>query len=229
MPSNLRHIRHDERGFSLMELLTAMVIGSVVLTAVMSIFLTGISKTAQVNDRVEAAGRARLAADRAVTLLDAQTCVDGISPLIDAQADQVTFFANLGTVDAEPKQYRLRYDAAADTLYEEQFDGARVKGVLEFPAQPNRTRVLGTGLLPVNAAVFTYYKFLDTGVVATTPLSQTATGLSVVDRQQVVRVGVGLNALPSRTTSASTVGTTIDAQATVASADPSNPTKGPNC
>ncbi|MDX6703679.1 MAG: hypothetical protein QOF26_3905 [Baekduia sp.] len=229
MLRNLRHIRHDERGFSLMELLTAMVIGSVVLTAVMSIFLTGISKTAQVNDRVEAAGRARLAADRAVTLLDAQTCVDGISPLIDAQADQVTFFANLGTVDAEPKQYRMRYDAAADTLYEEQFDGTRVKGVLQFPAQPSRTRVLGTGLLPVNGAVFTYYKFLDTGVVLTTPLSQTATGLSVVDRQQVVRVGVGLNALPSRTTSAPGVGTTIDAQATVASADPSNPNKGPNC
>jgi prepilin-type N-terminal cleavage/methylation domain-containing protein len=227
----LRHLRHDERGFSLMELLTAMVIGSVVLTAVMSIFLTGISKTAQVNDRVEAAGRARLAADRAVTLLDAQTCVDGISPLTDAQADTVTFFANLGTVDAEPKQYRLRYDAAARTLYEDQYDGSRVKatGVLQFPALASRTRVLATGLQPVNGAIFRYYRFDDAGVVSTTPLSQTAAGLSVADRQQVVRVAVDLNALPSRVTSAATVGTTIAAQATVASADPSNPNKGPNC
>jgi prepilin-type N-terminal cleavage/methylation domain-containing protein len=226
----MSNLRQDERGFSLMELMMAMAIGGIVLTMVMQIFVTGLTRSAQVGDRVEAAARARLAVDRAVTLLGAQTCVDGNAPIVDGQSTSVTFRANLGIVDADPKQYRLRYDDPTDTLYEEQFDPTKVSGLVTYGATPSRSRVLATDVAPVGGKIFSYYKFQTTGAAAgqvdPAPLLTT---LNDSDRQQVVRVGVDLTAIPTRTKQADKRSTEINAQAVVVSSDPSNPNKGPNC
>ena len=226
----MTRLRHDERGFSLMELMMAMAIGSIVLTMVMSIFVTGLTRSAQVGDRIDAAAKGRLAVDRVVTLLDAQTCVDGNAPLLDAQSGTVTFYANLGQVDDDPRQYRVRYDAAADQLWEDQFDPYRVAGVLTWPTTPSRSRLLAGDILPQGGKIFSYYKFSTTGATAgQVDPSPLATPATASDRQQVVRVGVDLNAVASRTKADDATRTVISGQAVVASADPSNPNKGPNC
>ena len=66
------HLR-SESGTTLVEMLTALVIGSVVLFGVVTVFTTALTSAAKVNDRVDAAQRARLALDRMQTVLD---CID---------------------------------------------------------------------------------------------------------------------------------------------------------
>jgi prepilin-type N-terminal cleavage/methylation domain-containing protein len=223
-------LRHDERGFSLMELMMAMAIGGVLLTMVMQIFVSGLTHNAKVTDRVEAAARARLAVDRAVTLLSAQTCVDGNAPIVDGQSTSITFRANLGVVDADPKQYRLRYDVPTARLYEDQFDPTKVANVITYSATPSRSRVVANDVAPVGGTIFSYYKFQTTGATAgQVDPAALVTALSDSDRQQVVRVGVDLRAVPARTKQVDPRSTVINAQAIVVSADPSNPNKGPNC
>ena len=111
-----RRLRSDQSGFSLIELLMAMALGSIVLTALMTVFLNGITGAVRVSDRVDALQRGRVTMDRAVTLLNSQICLvnpdgTGQPPILDGQNNQVTFYAALGVVDSDPTIYRLRYDS----------------------------------------------------------------------------------------------------------------------
>ncbi|MDX6713557.1 MAG: hypothetical protein QOH30_115 [Baekduia sp.] len=219
----------DERGFSLMELVVAMAIGSIVLTTLLGVFMNGMSNTTGVTDRIEATQRARIATDRVTTLLQAQVCVDGTSPITDAQATTVTFTANIGDVLANPVRYTFRYDTPSKTLWEDDFLPTMVNGTPTYAAPPSRSRVLISNVEPVNGAFFTYYAFdATTGLVnASAPLFAPLTN---ADEQRVVRVGTGMVALPERTkANADPRATTITGQAIVGGADPANPDKGPKC
>jgi prepilin-type N-terminal cleavage/methylation domain-containing protein len=223
-----RRLVADEDGFSLMELIVAMAIGSIVLTVLLGIFMNGLSGTTKVTDRIEATQRARIATDRVVMLLQAQVCADGTAPITDAQATSVTFTANIGDVLALPTRYRMRYDATTKTLWEDDFPATKVDGVLSFQAAPSRSRVLIANVQPVNGAFFSYYAFdPTTGLVdQNAPLTPT---LSPADVQRVVRVGTAMTAMPERTKTADARSTTITGHAIVGSADPANPNKGPKC
>jgi prepilin-type N-terminal cleavage/methylation domain-containing protein len=218
----------DQRGFSLMELVVAMAIGAIVLTVLLGIFMNGMSGTTKVTDRVEATQRARIATDRVTSLLQAQVCVEGAAPISDAQATTVTFTANIGDAQANPVRYRLRYDDATKTLWEDDYVPTLLaSGALSFPGAPNPSRALITDVQPVDGAFFTYHAFnVATGIVDDAAL---AAPLSGVDRQRVVRVGTAMTAMPTRTKAADQRATTITGQAIVGSADPANPNKGPKC
>jgi prepilin-type N-terminal cleavage/methylation domain-containing protein len=237
MPSN--RLRTDQSGFSLVELLMAMAIGSIVLTALMTVFLRGADGALKVSDRVDAVQRGRITMDRAVTLLSSQTCLvdstgNGQAPIIDGQDNQVTFYANLGLVDSDPTRYSLRYDAATKRLWEDQFPPSRnAAGALVYPGAPITSRVIGTNIVPVPAAapLFTYWAFVTTagptlGMINTAPL---ATPLSAMDQLSAVRVRVSFATRPARSTTADLGSTTLEAVATVGSANPGEPTKGVNC
>jgi prepilin-type N-terminal cleavage/methylation domain-containing protein len=226
----------EEGGFTLVELLMALALGSMILTAVMMVFLTGIRATGRVTDRVEASQRSRLAMDRVITLLNSQTCVyasDGSSvPITDGQAQQVTFYANLGLVNADPIRYRLRYDSAAKSLYEDRWIPTRDKNDnAVYPAAISKTMTVGTNLVPTLAGgvVFQYFQFNPAdGTIDPAPMATTA-GLSDNDRSKAVRVGATFAALPEKTTLLNLTSTTVTGAATVGSAEGSDPTKGVNC
>lgn len=226
--SRPRRLVADEDGFSLMELIVAMAIGSIVLTVVLGIFMNGLSGATKVTDRIEATQRARIANDRVVMLLQAQVCADGSAPITDAQATSVTFTANIGDAQALPTRYRMRYDATTKALWEDDFPATKVDGALTFQAVPARSRTLITNVQPVSGAFFTYYAFnLATGLVDTT-LTPAPT-LTADDLHRVVRVGIAMTAMPERTKTADPRATTITGQAIVGSADTANPNKGPKC
>lgn len=221
----------DERGFSLMELMMAMVVGSIILTAVMNLSISGMTNSAKVTDRVEATGRARVATDRMTSLLAAQVCNAGVAPITEATPTSVTFTANNGDVTAVPSRYRLRFDATTNTLFEDRWAGSlNAAGVVVF-ASTAATRVLITNAQPVGGAIFDYHAFdLATGVVDDAALPMVSGALSAANLSLVVRVDTALTALPERTKKVGDKrSTTISGHAIVGSADPANPDKGPKC
>jgi prepilin-type N-terminal cleavage/methylation domain-containing protein len=222
------HVARDERGFSLVELLVAMALGSMVLTAVMTVFINGLTGTAKVTDRIDAVQRARLTADRMTTLLQAQVCSGGSAPITDGQATSVTFTANVGDVTANPTRYRLRWDNTTNRIYEDRFvPTTDSSGNVTFPSSPTQTKVIGTDMVPAGGTLFTYNAFdtVNAGVSAT-PI---ATPLTTTDMQTVVAVSVSLVAQPERTKVSDERATTLTTQAVVGSADATNPNRGPKC
>jgi Tfp pilus assembly protein PilW len=217
-----------------MELMMALAIGSLVLTAVMLTFVNGLQATTRVTDRVEAAQRARLAMDRVVTLLNSQTCLytsTGTTsvPIVDGQAQQVTFYANLGLVSADPVQYRLRYDAATKRIFEDQFVPTRdPRGNPVYPTSVTATKTVASDIVPTLAGgvIFQYYQFNTDGTINTVPLGAP---LTAATRLQAVRVGATFAATPESTKTLDLRSTTVDGSATVGSAEGSDSSKGVNC
>jgi prepilin-type N-terminal cleavage/methylation domain-containing protein len=239
-----RRLRRDQSGFSLVELLVAMAIGSIVLTALMTLFVNGVTGAVRTSDRVDALQRGRVTMDRVVTLLNSQICLlkpdgTGQPPIVDGQNNQVTFYATLGVVDSDPTIYRLRYDSGTKILYEDQFPPVRVGSTLSYPsypATPSSSRVIGTNILPVTAGapIFKYWQFITTagptlGMVDTTPLT---TPLSSTAQFAAVRMTITFVSQPEHTTGSTNdlrATTFVDGVATVGSANAGEPAKGVNC
>jgi prepilin-type N-terminal cleavage/methylation domain-containing protein len=239
-----RRLRNDQSGFSLVELLMAMALGSIVLTALMTVFLGGIRGTVQISDRVDALQRGRITIDRITTLLDSQTCLlsdsgVGQSPILDGQDSQVAFYASLGVVDSDPTIYRLRYDAASKRFNEDRFLPVRTAGVLSYPsypATPDSSRIIGTNVLPIAAGtpIFRYWRFVTTngptlGMVDPTALT---TPLSVASELTAVRVTISFITQPEHTNGSIAdlrATSVINGVSTVGSANAGEPSKGVNC
>jgi prepilin-type N-terminal cleavage/methylation domain-containing protein len=232
-------LRTNQDGFSLIELLMAMALGAIVLTAVMTVFLNGMGATTRITDRVDSAQRGRLAMDRVVTLLNSQSCTynsndpAGGVPIIDGQAQQVTFMANLGTVSASPSKYRLRYDAASKNLWEDRWaPGVDAKGNLVFATNPTTSKVIGSGIVPTlgGGTIFQYFSFAADGTInPATPMGLTAGVLTPADKLVAVRIAATFAAQTDRTKAVDLRSTTESGYGTVGSADGSDPSKGVNC
>ncbi|HEX5923759.1 MAG TPA: prepilin-type N-terminal cleavage/methylation domain-containing protein [Baekduia sp.] len=238
-----RRLRSDQSGFSLIELLVAMALGSIVLTALMTLFINGVTGSVRVSDRVEALQRGRVTMDRAVTLLNSQICLlnpdgTGQPPILDGQNNQVTFYATLGVVDSNPTIYRLRYDPATKRMIEDQFlpvpSGSAVT-YPTYPATPDTSRIIGTNVLPstAGAPIFKYWQFITTagptlGMVDTTPLT---TPLTSTGQFASVRMTISFVTQPEHTTGTTNDlrATSLDGVATVGSANAGEPAKGVNC
>jgi prepilin-type N-terminal cleavage/methylation domain-containing protein len=243
MLMTLRRLRSDQSGFSMVELLMSMALGSIVLAALMTIFMSGVNSTVKVSDRTEALQRGRITMDRVTTLLSSQTCLlntdgTGQPPILDGQNSQVAFYASLGVVDSNPLIYRLRYDAGTKRITEERFLPVVTAGVVtypSYPASPSVTRTIGTNILPKAAGIpiFQYWQFVTdngptlgmvNGTALTTPLSTTS-------QYATVRVTMAFHTQPEHT-NGSTIdvrGTALEGVATVGSASAGEPTKGVNC
>jgi prepilin-type N-terminal cleavage/methylation domain-containing protein len=235
----MHRLRTNEDGFSLMELVVAMAMGSIVLTACMMLFITGITGAARVNDRVEAQQRASIAMDRVTTLLSSQVCLDASTPpiLAGSTANSVTFYADLNGASNQPKKYRFTYDPSTMKLTEYQWTGSGSLPSITYPTNPTLTRVLASNVIPASVPstgailpVFSYFDFESDGTVdVTAPVTVGGSGVTAAQAAGIVQVNVAFEVRPDRTSSDDPRATTITGQALAGSADPSSPSAGPNC
>jgi prepilin-type N-terminal cleavage/methylation domain-containing protein len=248
----LRRLREDEDGFSLTELLTAMVIGGVVLWALMTLMTTGLTKSLEVSDRADAAQTGRGALDRMVTLLDSSICLDPVTtsaavppligsaaavtgpPAIPAQTGSdgsyAAFYADLAGVSDSPDKYTLTYDATAKSLTERRFNSTGTLPNITIPSTATETRVLATNVVPardslgVQLPVFRYYKFESDGSI--NPASPVATPVTQALAGQPVRVVITFQVISGRTNREDRRSTTIEGQSALGTPDPSLPNAG---
>jgi prepilin-type N-terminal cleavage/methylation domain-containing protein len=237
----LRRLRSDQDGFSLIELLMAMALGSIVLAALLTVFVKGAGSAMQSSDRTEALGRGRLVMDRVVTLLSSETCpiATGGTPILDGQADQVTFYAALGQVDAAPWIYRLRYDAAGKRLWEDRFKASGTGSSITYPTYPSSpyySQVIGTNIIRSgpSAPIFRYFQFVTTEGPTLGMVDESAplgVPLDAAGLNAAVRIKASFVAQPNKSTltTAELHATTLEGTATVGSANAGEPTKGVNC
>jgi prepilin-type N-terminal cleavage/methylation domain-containing protein len=235
MSARARRLAREEDGFSLIELLTALALGSVVLTALMFVFTTGLTASGRVTDRVDSTARARLAMDRMTTLLNSQVCLvnpDATSgqvatpPVVPASdGNAVTFYADLDGASDTPNKYTITYNPTAKTLTLASYAGiGQMATGITFPSTPSSTTLLADNVQgALNSGgtedpVFSYYAFTASGTVdETAPL---VTPISIADSVKVVRVGVKFQANSTRTKTDDRRRTIIIGQGIVATADP---------
>lgn len=214
------------------EVLTALATGGIILGATGTVLITAQRSATETDDRVEATQRARLAVDRVVRLLNSQVCLTASTPPVvpGSTNTSITFYSDVNDdVDFTPLQYRFTYDAPNKRIVEDRWVGTATNGTTTFSALPTSTSVLATQIVPrTGVSMFRYFAY--TNGSASTPTDELTTfPLSAADAVRVVRVSVALGALPARVQAQSALGTSIEGDGYVSTADPRDPNGGPRC
>jgi prepilin-type N-terminal cleavage/methylation domain-containing protein len=240
----MRRLRTDDSGFSLIELLAAMLVAGILLTAVMNVFINGVKGASRVQDRVDSQQRGRLAMDRVTSLLSSQVCLSSsIPPVVGGTSTDksVTFYGDLQGASNTPSRYTLTWSAAAKTLTEYQYtaaSGSLTSPPIVWSGTPAVTRLIASNVWPAqddagtDLPVFSYYRFEADGTVnLANPIALNGSSqLALADADDVVQVGVAFRVVPAKSiTSVDARSTSITGQALAGSASPASPAAGPNC
>ena len=232
MTRRLHRLRSDESGFTLVELMTAMSIGLVILMAAFLLLDRATSVTQEVANRQEALQRGRIAMETIVRDLRSQVCLgDEKEPITAADSSKVTFYIDTSDGSKAVHQRTIRYDAATKKIYEDIYVGSGIYPDLVFGA-PSQTRILASSVEPILEGAATrpflrYYAFRPGGVPG--DLELLPAPLSTDDAIRTVLVKVGFTVLPDRKVPKNREATTIESDVYVRLADPSRPLEGPRC
>jgi prepilin-type N-terminal cleavage/methylation domain-containing protein len=228
----MRERLRDEQGYSLVELLVSLIIGTVVILAAWNILDASTSLGKRTQDRVDAAQRGRLAMDVIGSELRSQVCLPGaIPPMVaGATATDFTFYSNLGDQNSPPQKRRFYVlnGAIMEQTWQGTFSGSGTTLTVNWSASPT-TRTL---VAPVGQVGTTpYFRFwgFDANLPATINQPLDALPLSTTDAGRVVQVDVSFDSRPTGATASNRRDSIFQQSIYFRTADPMDPGKGPKC
>jgi type II secretory pathway component PulJ len=225
----LNRLRRDESGFTLVELLVACIVGTIVLLATFAMLDSSVKLTGKVTDRVDRTQRSRLAMEQVTRKLRSQVCPSAGTPaLIDAQDYSVRFYSFMGTGSFVPDILELKWDTNTNSIVESKWAGTGTAPNTSWATTPT-TRTLLTDVRPTfspagqtatRGPMFKYY-LSNSSTALTTPLS-------AADLKAASKTGVTFMTYPS---SGSGSSTTLQTDVFARTADPNGLTgsTSPEC
>jgi prepilin-type N-terminal cleavage/methylation domain-containing protein len=198
----LRLVRRNG-GFTLVELLVAITIGSVVMLATFSLLDTSVVLTGKTQSRVDATQRGRLAMETITSQLRSQVCPNATTPAIVPTGGaavasdnyKVDFWIFTKTGAFAPERHVIAWDTNTNSIIETDYNQAGTqlrRRTLLTKVRPPQT--------PANAPVFSYWAYPATG--GTTPSrGPLTTPLSPADAAAAALIKVNFVAQPDTNTS----------------------------
>jgi prepilin-type N-terminal cleavage/methylation domain-containing protein len=185
-------------GFTLIELMVAITIGMVVLTAVLNLLDSSVHAGARIEDKTETVQRMRIAMDRVSRVLRTQVCSDSSTPpVISGDDQQVTFYSDKSEdTTFAPRKVQLSF--ANGTITERTWFPTTSSAPWGYPSAPDRTESLVDNATTIGGGpMFTYYSWTDLTTPVATPLDTSLSSTPLPDNSiaKVVRVDVGFQAL----------------------------------
>lgn len=219
-------------GFTLVEMLMALLIGSIVLGAAMNLFIAGQRSSTRVQDRAESVQRGRVVMEQLTQRIRSQVCLGPGYPAMTAgNSNGMTFYMDIGDESFVPKQMRLTYDPSNGGQVTETTWNMTPTGSgsgWQVAASPSRVRVLATNLALSGATpFFQFYSFTATDPIAPTNLLPVP--LSSGDLARVVQVVLTFRPTPMRGDQNAFVSPLFQNQVYVRTADPTDPIHSPLC
>ncbi len=231
----------DERGFTLVEVLVASVLGMIVLGGAFTVLQVAATQGERVQQRVDTVQRGRITMEQITRQLRSQTCLGpGFPALTQADSNSVTFYADLGAGDFTPVRRRLIYSGGA--IVEETYPW--ISGTLPanavFAPAPSGRRTLITNVTQNVASdgtatpIFRYFAFsttdpirpsIDLGALSPPPNRS----LSTFNMARTVQIDVSFVAQPLKGDPNDRVRTVLENSVFVRTSDPGDPERSPQC
>ena len=234
LPRIRRRLR-SERGFTLTELLMAVLIGGIVMLAAVNLIDASVRASDDVLDRVDGLQKGRQALEQVSQRLRSQVCPDKSTPAIVAASDNsITFYSELAsTKDGTglplfaPEGRRITL--AGGRLTEEIWNALATPYANTFNAAPNTSRVVADAVYAQPATpFFRYYAFV--GNDPAKPELMLQTPLSATDMARTVKVKVAFDSRPGkRAAQSNRIDTSFESEVFVRTADPTDPEHSPSC
>jgi prepilin-type N-terminal cleavage/methylation domain-containing protein len=218
-----------ESGFTIVELMVAMMIGTMTILAVYGVLDTSIKQSNKIAGRVNATQRGRITMDTITRQLRSQVCYSSTVPALVSGTDtSVKFHVDLSNGSRPIEQHEIVYSSTARTLTERVWPG--VGSPLSFPTQ-TVSRLLTDGVVQrpaPDAPIFRYYAYNTADPPRPTTLLPTP--LNATDLARVARIEIGFVTLPPGVrTLTFPAASTLQNEIYVRVADPNDPAPTPTC
>lgn len=226
----------SEAGFTLVELMVAMIAGVIVIFGAFALLDTTTRVSASTADRVDTSARGRQAIDTITQELRSQICQGtGLPALIEATPDSLTFYASLAPEQTGPagttpplavQKRQLTYRPATKDILETVWKGTGVRPTVTFNTAPTSgviaTRIERTGTTPI----FRYYRFqVPAGDTVARPTLIATTPLVAADLARTVQIDVNFTAVGAK----SVIRADLSQSVFVRTSSPTNPNNSPLC
>lgn len=192
----------DERGFTLVELLAALVVGSIVLFAGFGLLDTAVRLQAKSVDNLDATDRGRVGIDQISQSLASRICLGATPSLVDARDDRVEYYASLAPESATVRLVAQRRSLTVTPtgIREDVWVSTPPAAPPAVPpastTTPTTTRYAVTGMKRTGTTpVFRYYA---NDATTSRPTVLLSTPLSAVDRSRVALIDVSFTAQGKR-------------------------------
>ena len=238
----------SEAGFTIVELLVGMIIGTVVLIASLTVLDGAIGVTSKVNARVDAAQRGRNAMDQIVRDLRSSVCVGRLTnattgatttddSILAGSATSVDFYTDLGdgtkkadgTDNSPPTRRTLVFDPTAKTIVEKIYVPTGKRGAYTFPATPTTTRTLATDVIQQDTSTPVFQFFAYDTQTPPTPSVLLPVPLTTANEQRTVKITITFRAVRTAGDSNTAVAATFQDDVFRRLVDPNDSDPAPEC
>lgn len=211
----------SQAGFSLIELLVAMIIGMATILAAFTLIDTTTTHSARITARTDASQRGRLALDAMTRQLRSQVCVNGVAPILAATPSQITFTTDLTGTGASDLR-TLTFDPATRRLNQNVTlsNGLPEPGRL-FTGATTTTTLLADVVADPTQPVFTYWADKP-GTGGSQLLPLTTNPMPIADLKRIARIDIAFVARPSGATTSTASSSTLEDSITVRAIDATN-------
>jgi Tfp pilus assembly protein PilV len=194
-----------DHGFTLVEMLVAMVSGMVVILATLSVLDISISQSSRISERVDADQRGRVALEKLMLELHSSCIAFASNPVEPGSTDtNIKFVSQSGneayftSVTKHEVSLNTVTHQLTDASYASTNTAAELGTNWNFPAAPTSTQPLLTGAFQtvtegLTIPVFRYYKY-EGGNISNTPET---TPVSAADAKATAEVTVNFTIAPS--------------------------------
>jgi prepilin-type N-terminal cleavage/methylation domain-containing protein len=175
----------SQRGFTLIELMVATSIGSVVMLATFATLDSSVKLTGNVTERVDSTQRARLAMDRITRELRSQVCpAAGTTPIVAGDDYSVTFYSFTGNTAVaptgnpsspasfRPDKHKIYWDTNSSSIKEDVWQATGTSPNWTWPSSVTKTIL--TDVKPpagTNVPIFKFYSGEDATQAYGVPLT----------------------------------------------------------
>jgi Tfp pilus assembly protein PilW len=218
-------------GHTLPELLTALMMATVILLATFALLDHVMNRTAETQARVEATQKGRQAMDTMTRAIRSTVCLSPTTPAISQATDSsLTYYADLGKGDTPPERHTLTYDPGTRKITQAVYPGTGMPPGTIFSAVPVYSKQLAENIaLAGTTPVFRYYAY-NTATPATATLNLPGP-VAAADLGRIARVSVTYvaRAGAAATGSATRAAVTFTDDVYFRNADPNDPAPYPTC
>ena len=199
----------NEDGFTIMEVITAMAVGMVILTATLGLLESTVKLNTGVIAKTDAMQRGRLAMDSLTQQLRSQVCFDYNTSAILAGSDasSLTFYSDFSSNGSPPIKRTLRYDPATRRILSLRFDPPKPLPTPFTPANysdiPNATNLVLENAVQqydsvkkLSVPFFTYYAYEEKDGVMQ-PTMELAPPLDAAEAARAARVEIAYVSRPT--------------------------------
>lgn len=205
----------SERGFTLVELLVAMAMSTIVILAASALMISSLDTTQQVTQRASTLGEARTSIETLLEQLNSGCLVDGVSPVlattttgispaVSSDASDLVFVSGSGdSATATPTEHVVTVSNGAllDSAYSYTGNAASVATPSDwtFATSPSQVLNLAEHVTTGSGAMFTYYAYSNyqTGTDSLLNASALSSPLTTAIAPTVAEVNLDIRFAPA--------------------------------